>query len=59
MARKDWASIGIPVGLADRLDEFLESTEAKRMGVTSRQQVLTLLVRDLLEKWDIERKKKK
>lgn len=55
MATKDYKSVSLPIGLILRIDEFLESEEAKRIGVSSRSQVLTMLMRNFLEKWDTEK----
>jgi len=50
LVRSDWVSIGIPKGLASQLDEFIKSTEGKNIGVTNRQQLISLVIRKFLEK---------
>ena len=52
MARKDWVSANIPVGLAERLDEFLRTQESYKMGYTSRNQIIVDVVKDFLHKWE-------
>jgi len=50
MVRSDWVSVGIPKGLIMQLDQFLETDEAKKIGVSNRQQIITLLLREFFEK---------
>lgn len=50
-----WQTIAVPKGLIERMDEFLESKEARRMGVSTRPQMLSMILRDFLDKWDSEK----
>ncbi|MGI0046199.1 MAG: hypothetical protein ACREBB_03290 [Nitrosotalea sp.] len=52
MARKDWVSANIPLGLAERLDEFLKTQDSYKMGYTSRNQIIVDIVKDFLSKWE-------
>lgn len=47
-----WQTIPLPIGLVERIDDFLESKEARKMGVSSRPQLLAMIVRDFLDTWD-------
>lgn len=47
-----WQSTSLPKGLVERIDVFLESKEAYKMGITTRAQFLSTIVRDFLEKWE-------
>ena len=51
-----WQTIPLPKGLIERLDEFMESKEAHKMGLTSRAAFLAWLLRDFLDKWESEKK---
>ncbi|HJT09693.1 MAG TPA: hypothetical protein VJ771_02815 [Candidatus Nitrosotalea sp.] len=59
MARKDWVSANIPVGLAERLDEFLKTQDSYKMGYTSRNQIIVDIVKDFLTKYDSKTEKRK
>lgn len=50
-----WQTIPLPKGLIERLDEFLESKEAHKMGMTSRAPLLAWLLRDFLDKWEAKK----
>lgn len=52
MARKDWVSANIPLGLAERLDEFLKTQDSYKLGYTSRNQIIVDIVKDFLSKWE-------
>ncbi|MDE1766171.1 MAG: hypothetical protein KGI27_07850 [Thaumarchaeota archaeon] len=52
MARKDWVSANIPLGLAERLDEFLKTHDSYKMGYTNRNQIIVDIVKDFLSKWE-------
>ncbi len=52
MARKDWVSANIPLGLAERLDEFLKTEDSYKMGYTSRNQIIVDIVKDFLQTWE-------
>ena len=52
MARSDWAYINIPIGLYEHAEKFLESKKAKKMGLTSQKDLVVLILRDFLEKWE-------
>ena len=58
MARKDWVSANIPVGLAERLDEFLKTQDSYKMGYTSRNQIIVDIVKDFLAKYDSKSEKR-
>ncbi|MDE1816333.1 MAG: hypothetical protein KGI11_07230 [Thaumarchaeota archaeon] len=58
MARKDWVSANIPVGLAERLDEFLKTQDSYKMGYTSRNQIIVDIVKDFLAKYDKSERRK-
>lgn len=45
MAKQDWASCKIPVRMADSIDRVLESDAAKKNGIFSRTDFLTVVVR--------------
>ena len=52
MARQDWTSANIPIALAKKLEEFLESSEGKEWGFSNRNQLIVHLIRDFLQKWE-------
>ncbi|GEM_PF-3408236 len=58
MARKDWVSANIPVGLAERLDEFLKTQDSYKMGYTSRNQIIVDIVKEFLSKYDSKSEKR-
>ncbi len=58
MARKDWVSANIPLGLAERLDEFLKTQDSYKMGYTSRNQIIVDIVKDFLSKYDSKGEKR-
>lgn len=58
MTRKDWVSANIPVGLAERLDEFLKTQDSYKMGYTSRNQIIVDIVKDFLAKYDTKSEKR-
>ena len=49
MARSDWISVGISKKIIEELDEFLKTEEAQKIGVSNRQQILSLLLKRFLE----------
>jgi hypothetical protein len=53
-----WQHIPLPKGLVERLDEFVASPDARRMGHTSKASFLAWLLRDFLDKWDAEKNSK-
>ncbi|MFZ1076781.1 MAG: hypothetical protein WAN47_05055 [Nitrosotalea sp.] len=59
MARKDWVSANIPVGLAERLDEFLKTEDSYKMGFTSRNQIIVDIVKDFLQTWESKGEKRR
>ena len=59
MARKDWVSANIPVGLAERLDEFLKTESSYKMGYTSRNQIIVDIVKDFLQTWESKGEKRR
>lgn len=58
MARKDWVSANIPVGLAERLDEFLKTQDSYKMGYTSRNQIIVDMIKEFLSKYEKGEKRK-
>lgn len=58
MARKDWVSANIPVGLAERLDEFLKTEDSYKMGFTSRNQIIVDIVKEFLQTWESKGEKR-
>ncbi|MGI0101211.1 MAG: hypothetical protein ACREA7_01280 [Nitrosotalea sp.] len=59
MARKDWVSANIPVGLAERLDEFLKTDDSYKMGYTNRNQIIVDIVKDFLQTWEPKGEKRR
>ncbi|MGB9002891.1 MAG: hypothetical protein WCC52_03695 [Nitrosotalea sp.] len=59
MARKDWVSANIPLGLAERLDEFLKTDDSYKMGYTSRNQIIVDIVKDFLQTWESKGEKRR
>jgi MEDS: MEthanogen/methylotroph, DcmR Sensory domain len=49
MGRKDWYYIHLPKLLIKRLDNFLESPKAKRMGMSSKPELLRRVINEFLE----------
>lgn len=49
MGRKDWYYVHLPKLLIKRLDDFLESPRAKRMGMSTKPEVLRKLINEFLE----------
>ena len=49
MARSDWGTVSIPIGMLARLQKFLESDAAKNNGFVSRSDVLVFILRKFLE----------
>jgi len=48
MGKTDWTSVSLPSSLMEKLDEFLECDKAKEMGLASRAQIISKIVRDFL-----------
>lgn len=49
MGRKDWYYVHLPKLLIKRLDSFLESPQAKRIGMHNKPELLRRLINDFLE----------
>ncbi|MGA8842911.1 MAG: MEDS domain-containing protein [Nitrososphaeraceae archaeon] len=49
MGRRDWYYVHLPKLLIKRLDNFLESPRAKRMGMSNKPELLRRLVNEFLE----------
>lgn len=49
MGRKDWYYVHLPKLLIKRLDNFLESPRAKRMGMYSKPELLRRMINEFLE----------
>ena len=44
-----WKTVKIPKGLSERIDEFVGSNHAYRLGLTSNSQVVAHAIRQFLE----------
>jgi len=44
-----WKTVKVPKGLSERIDEFVESKDAYRLGLTSNSQVVAHAIRQFLE----------
>ena len=44
-----WKTVKVPKGLAERIDEFVGSKDAYRLGLTSNSQVVAHAIRQFLE----------
>lgn len=49
MVSENQANITLPLGIVQRLDDFLETEEASALGLTSRPQTVVMLLRDFLQ----------
>lgn len=49
MVKPGWSSISLPSELMDGLDEFLDTEESKKIGLKSRSQIITSLIRKFFE----------
>jgi hypothetical protein len=54
MVKESNMNVGIPMGLTERLDRYLESNDAKELGLSSRRQTMIMLLRNFLK--DVESK---
>ena len=52
MARSDWGTVSIPIGMLARLQKFLESDAAKNNGFVSRSDVLVFILREFLDSYE-------
>lgn len=50
MVKPGWSSISLPSELMDGLDKFLDTNESRKIGLKSRSQIISLLIRKFLEK---------
>ena len=50
MGKTSWSSVSLPNSLMGELDRFLESEDSKNIGVSSRSQIISLIIRKFLEK---------
>lgn len=50
MVKPGWSSISLPSELMDGLDKFLDTDESRKLGLKSRSQIISLLIRKFLEK---------
>jgi len=48
MVKPGWSSISLPSELMDGLDKFLDTKESQKIGLKSRSQIITLLIRKFL-----------
>ena len=44
-----WKTVKVPKGLSERIDEFVRSKDAYRLGLTSNSQVVAHAIRQFLE----------
>tara|TARA_B100000029_G_scaffold306335_1_gene299224 strand:- start:320 stop:520 length:201 start_codon:yes stop_codon:yes gene_type:complete len=44
-----WKTVKVPKGLSERIDEFVGSKDAYRLGLTSNSQVVAHAIRQFLE----------
>jgi len=44
-----WKTVKVPKGLSERIDEFVKSQDAYRLGLTSNSQVVAHAIRQFLE----------
>ena len=51
MARGDWAYVAVSNELAEYIDKFLESDDAKNMSLKNRQQFVNRLIIDFFRKY--------
>jgi len=56
MVSDNQANITLPLGIVQRLDDFLETDEASALGLTSRPQAVVMLLRDFLQNLPKKRK---
>jgi len=49
MAKKDWSSVSLPSDLMEELDKFLETKKASKLGVTSRAQAISHILRNFVK----------
>lgn len=48
MVKNEWVSVSLPFSLIEKIDIFLKSKKAQEYGVTSRSQIISLLMRDFV-----------
>lgn len=51
MARGDWTYIGVSTALAEIIDDFLQSDDAKQLDLKNRQQFVNQLIYNFFEKY--------
>jgi len=49
MVSENQANITLPLGIVQRLDDFLETDEASALGLTSRPQAIVMLLREFMQ----------
>ena len=47
-----WKSVKVPKGLSERIDEFVNSQKAYRLGLMSNSQVVAYAIREFLQEDD-------
>ncbi|MDC0203283.1 ribbon-helix-helix domain-containing protein [Candidatus Nitrosopelagicus sp.] len=47
-----WKSVKVPKGLSERIDEFVDSQKAYRLGLMSNSQVVAYAIREFLQEDD-------
>jgi len=50
MVREDWISIGVKKEMVQKIDDFLKTKEAKKLKINSRQQTVSLILREFFDK---------
>jgi hypothetical protein len=52
MVRKDWTYVNLPTAMYDRITEFCNSEEGKRLGLTDPRDFIKFLIIDFLQRWE-------
>jgi len=50
MVRKDWTYVNLPTAMYDRINEFCNSEEGKRLGLTDPRDFIKFLIIDFLQR---------
>lgn len=48
MGRRDWSYVGLPKLLLKRVDKFIETSQARKMGVFNKSELVRKLVNEFL-----------
>ncbi|MGH9933745.1 MAG: hypothetical protein ACRD3Z_01370 [Nitrososphaerales archaeon] len=52
MVRKDWTYVNLPTAMYDRINEFCNSEDGKRLGLTDPRDFIKFLIIDFLQRWE-------